>query len=268
MSDFVTEVKDRMRFVWAQGDYPEVAKILRPAAEAIVEACAVGPGTRLLDVAAGDGNVAVAAAQRGATVVATDITPDLVEKGRHRAVAEGLEIEWREADAEDLPYGDDEFDVVTSAFGAMFAPRATHTAGELLRVVKPGGKVGFTAWSKDGHMGKTFKMAAKYQPPPPEGADTSVSWGDEDTARQRFEAHGASVEITRGVVPWRFSSIDEWHEWGEANIPPVAVAKMLLPPELYEEFSRENRALAEEDNKATDGTLYYDGEYLLIVATK
>ena len=268
MSDFVSEIKDRMRFVWAQGDYPEVAKVLRPAAEAIVEACAVGPGMKVLDVAAGDGNVAVAAAQRGATVVATDLTPDLVEKGKARSAAEGLQIEWREADAEDLPFDEGEFDVVTSAFGAMFAPRALHTAGELLRVVKPGGKVGFTAWSQEGHIGKSFKLSAKYQPPPPEGADSPLSWGDEATARGRFETHGATVEITRGVVPWRFASIDEWHGWSETNIPPVAVAKMLLTPELYEEFSRESRALTEEDNKATDGSIDYDGEYLLVVATK
>ena len=267
MSD-VSEVKDRMRFVWAQGNYPEVAKFLAPAAEAIVEACVVGPGMRVLDVAAGDGNVAIAAAKRGAKVVATDITPELVEKGRARSQAEGLDIEWREADAEDLPFEDGEFDVVTSAFGAMFAPRAAHTAGELMRVAKAGGKVGFTAWSKEGHTGKSLAAAAKYMPPPPEGVDGPLSWGDEATARGRFEPHASSVDVTRGTVPWHFDSIDQWQEWGETNVPPFVVAKQLLPPETFAQFREENRALSEESNTATDGTVAVDSEYLLVVATK
>lgn len=267
MSD-VSEVKERMKFVWAQGNYPEVAKMLTPAAEALVEACGVGPGMRVLDVAAGNGNVAIAAARRGASVVASDLTPELVEKGRARSEAEGLSIEWREADAEDLPFGDDEFDVVTSAFGAMFAPRAAHTAGELLRVTKPGGKVGFTSWSKDGHTGQTLAIASKYMPPPPEGVDGPLSWGDEDTARARFEPRASAVEVTRGVVPWRYDSIDEWEEWGETNVPPIVVAKQLLPPETFAELRAENKAVSERSNMATDGTVAVDSEYLLVVATK
>ena len=267
MSEF-SEVKDRMKYVFAQGNYPEVAKVLAPAAEAIVEACGVGPGMRVLDVAAGDGNVAIAAAKRGATVIASDLTPELVEKGRARSQAEGLDIEWREADAEDLPFGDGEFDVVTSAFGAMFAPRAAHTAGELLRVVKPGGKVGFTSWSRNGHTGKTFEISAKYMPPPPDGADTAVSWGDEDTVRARFEPHASNVEITTGTVPWRFDSVEEWEDWAETNVPPIVVAKQALPPETFARFREEQKALSEESNIATDGTVAVDSEYLLVVATK
>ena len=264
----IAEVKNRMKFVWSQGDYPKVAHLLEPAAEALVEACGVGEGTRVLDVAAGNGNVAIAAARRGAKVIASDITPELVEAGRARSQAEGLEIEWREADAEELPFEDGEFDVVTSAFGAMFAPRAAHTAGELLRVAKPGGPVGFTAWSKDGHTGKTLALSAKYMPPPPEGVDTVASWGDETTARERFEQHGAEVEITRGAVPWAFESIDALENWAMENVPPMVVAKQLLPPDVFEKFSQENRALTEESNTATDGSVYYESEYLLLVARK
>ena len=264
----ITEVKNRMKFVWSHGDYPKVASLLIPAAEAMVEACGVGNGMRVLDVAAGNGNVAVAAARRGATVIASDITPELVEAGRVRSQAEGLDIEWREADAEELPFEDGEFDVVTSAFGAMFAPRAAHTAGELLRVAKAGGKVGFTSWSKDGHTGKTFAVSAKYMPPPPEGVDGPLSWGDEATASERFEQHGATVEVTRGVVPWAFESIDVLERWAMENIPPMVVAKQLLPPDVFERFTQDHRELTEESNTATDGSVYYESEYLLLVATK
>jgi len=267
MTDFA-QVKETHKFIWSQGDYPAVAEIIFPAAEALVEACAVGPGMRVLDVAAGNGNVAIAAARRGAQVIASDITPQLVEEGRRRTESEGLNIEWREADAEDLPFGSEEFDVVTSAFGAMFAPRAAHTAGELIRVTKVGGKVGMTAWTPEGFTGQGFKLAAKYQPPPPEGADTAISWGEEETAKERFEPHAASVSCHRGTVPWRFASVDAWMEWSEANVPPTVVAKSMLPAETFARFAEENRARATELNQATDGTFYVDAEYLLIVATK
>lgn len=267
MPDF-SQLKDTHRFIWSQGDYPAVAQIIFPAAEALVEACAIGPGMRVLDVAAGDGNVAIAAARRGAQVIASDITPELVEAGRRRSESEGLNIEWREADAEDLPFGSEEFDVVTSAFGAMFAPRAAHTAGELMRVTKRGGKVGMTAWTPEGFIGQGFKLAAKYQPPPPEGADTAVSWGGEDTARARFEPHASRVETSRGVVPWRFESVDAWMAWSQENVPPTVVARKMLPPETFAEFSEENRTRASELNQATDGSFYVDAEYLLIVAAK
>ena len=262
------EIKERMKFVWAQGHYAEVAKILWPAAEAVVEVSGIGPGMRVLDVAAGNGNVAVAAARKGASVVASDITPELVEQGRARTEAEGLDVEWREADAEALPFEDESFDVVTSAFGAMFAPRAEHTARELIRVTKPGGKVALTAWTPDGAVGKTLEISAKYMPPPPEGADSPLSWGDEQTARARFEPIASSVECVEKAVPWRFTSIEEEREWAETNIPPIVVAKQLLPPETFEKFSAENQARVEEINTATDGTVAYDSEYLLTVATK
>lgn len=262
------QVKEVQKFIWSQGDYPAVAEILVPAAEALVEACAVGPGMRVLDVAAGDGNVAIAAARRGAQVIASDITPELVEKGRERSEKEGLNIEWREADAEDLPFGSEEFDVVTSAFGAMFAPRAAHTAGELMRVTKPGGKVGMTAWTPEGFIGQGFQISAKYQPPPPEGADSAVSWGVEENVKQRFGPHASSVTCSRDVVPWKFGSVDEWMAWSQEHVPPMVVAKSMLPPEKFEEMEEEHRARAEEANLATDGSFHVDAEYLLIVATR
>lgn len=264
----IDEVKQRMKFLWAQGHYAEVAKVLWPAAEAIVEVAGIGPGMRVLDVAAGNGNVAVAAARKGASVVASDITPELVVQGRERTEVEGLDVEWREADAEDLPFEDESFDVVTSAFGAMFAPRAEQTAAELIRVTKPGGKVALTAWTPDGAVGKTFQISAKYMPPPPEGVDSPLSWGDEQTARARFAPLASSVDCMEKSVPWRFASLEEDREWAETNIPPIVVAKQLLPPETYEQFAAENLERVKELNTATDGSVAYDSEYLLTVATK
>lgn len=267
MAEF-DDVKERMKFVWAQGHYAEVAKILWPAAEVIVEATGIGPGMRVLDVAAGNGNVAVAAARQGASVVASDITPELVVEGRARTEAEGLDVEWREADAEALPFEDESFDIVTSAFGAMFAPRAEHTARELIRVTKPGGKVALTAWTPDGAVGKALEISARYMPPPPEGVDSPLSWGDERTARSRFSPIASDVNCVEKSVPWRFASLEEDRVWSETNIPPIVVAKQLLPPETYEKFAAENQARVQELNTATDGSVAYDSEYLLTVATK
>lgn len=263
----LNELKERTKFIWAQGDYPEVATYLTSAAEALVEACGVGAGTKMLDVGAGNGNVAIAAAKRGADVIASDITPELIEAGRERAAQEGLDIQWREADAEELPFEDDVFDVVTSCFGAMFAPRAEHTAEEMLRVTKPGGKVGFTSWANDGFQGEVFSAAYKYAPPPPEGVDSPVSWGDENLARQRFGKFASNVEITRGTVPWHFESAEAWAKWGSENVPPIVVARKMLPPETFGKLEKESIEVAERFNQSSDAFMV-DSEYLLLVATK
>ena len=264
----VSELKDRARFVWAQGDYPEVATHIESAAVALVEALGVGPDTSLLDVGAGTGNVAVAAARRGAKVIASDLTPELIEEGKKRTANEGLDIEWREADAEELPFEDDQFDFVTSCFGAMFAPRADRAASEMTRVTKPGGKVGFAAWTLEGFQGQVFKVASSYMPPQPEGIDSPLSWGDDATARERFEKYASSVDIRHGTVLWDFESIDAWENWGETKVPPIVVAKQLLPEDVFAKMRGEHVAVAERFNKATDGTMKLESEYLLVLATK
>ena len=264
----ISELKDRARFVWAQGDYPEVATHIESAAVALVDACEVGPDVSLLDVGAGTGNVAIAAAKRGARVIASDLTPELIEEGKKRTANEGLDIEWREADAEELPFEDNSFDIVTSCFGAMFAPRADRTASELVRVTKPGGKVGFAAWSLEGFQGQVFKVASSFMPPQPEGVDSPLSWGDEATARERFEKYASSVEITQGTVQWNFDSVEEWEHWGETKVPPIVVAKQLLPEDAFAQMRKESVAVAERFNRADDGSMELDSEYLLIVATK
>jgi SAM-dependent methyltransferase len=268
VSDVIEQVKERHKVLWGLGNYPEVAKILQPAAVHVVEECAVGPGTRLLDVGAGTGNLALEAARRGAEVVATDLTPALLEIGKERTRSEGLPVEWQQADAEDLPFDDASFHVVTSTFGAMFAPRASVAAGEMLRVARPGGVVGFTCWDSQGYTGYTLQLLKKYLPPSPQGVDGPDSWGDEAIARERFEMHGADVQIRRGEVHWEFDSPQSARRFSEENIPPVVAAKNVLPAERFEELMNEYREAQARFNQATDGRVVYDTPYLLILARK
>ena len=178
----VDQIKQRQAMIWAEGDYSVLSEQLRPAALALRDLCAVSAGQEVLDVGAGDGNFALACAQEGASVVASDLSPGMVERGRARAAAEGYDIEWLEADAEELPFEDERFDCVGSVFGAMIAPRPERAAAELFRVVRPGGTVGMTAWRSDSLVPKIGELARKYSPAVPAGP-LPEEWGEEETAR-------------------------------------------------------------------------------------
>ena len=174
-------LKAKHRAVWAMGDYPRVADTVIPhLGETLVEAAGVTSGHRVLDVAAGTGNAALPAAHRGATVVASDLTPELLDVGRRRAAERGLSLEWREADCEALPFGDAEFDVVLSSVGAMFAPHHQATADELVRVCRPDGTVALASWTPEGFIGRLFATMKPFTPPPPPGAQPAPLWGDPD----------------------------------------------------------------------------------------
>jgi SAM-dependent methyltransferase len=189
------ELKARHRAMWASGDYPSMVEtFLTPLGPRLVEACDVGPDMRVLDVAAGTGNAAIPAAARGATVTASDLTPELLEAGRARAEAEGVQLEWVEADAEDLPFEDGSFDVVISAIGAMFAPHHRATADELVRVCRPGGTVGLLSWTPEGMIGALFRTIGPFAPPPPPGAQPPPLWGSEEHLRDLL---GDRVDLGR-----------------------------------------------------------------------
>ena len=182
-----SELKGRHRKMWASGDYPAMVEtFLLPLGPALVQACGIGPGMRVLDVAAGTGNASLPAAQTGAEVTASDLTPELLEAGRQRAEAEGLELEWAEADAENLPFEDESFDVVMSCIGAMFAPQHQDVADELVRVCKPGGTIGMLNWTPEGMIGALFRAMGPFAPPPPPGAQPPPLWGGEDHVRELF----------------------------------------------------------------------------------
>ena len=268
MSEAAQEIKDQQRKVWALGNYSEVAKVLRPASVALADACQIGPGMQVLDVGAGTGNLALEAARRGATVVATDLTPELIATGRERSLAEGLPVEWAAADAEDLQFEDGRFDVVTSVFGAMFAPRAEKVAEEMLRVTRSGGLVGFTSWASDGYIGMTAQLSAKFAPPTPAGFSNASAWGDEDFARTRFEEQGAEVEMGSGFVTWDFASPEEARAFFETNVPPLVAAKAAMPPDIFEEMMRGYGEIQGRFNRGEDGRMTIDSKFLVIVARK
>ena len=182
-----SELKGRHRAMWASGDYPSMVEtFLLPLGPRLVEACGIGPGMRVLDVAAGTGNASIPAAERGASVTASDLTPELLEAGRRRAEASGLELEWVEADAENLPFGDESFDVVMSSIGAMFAPHHQDVADELVRVCRPGGTIGLLSWTPEGMIGALFRTMGPFAPPPPPGAQPPPLWGSEEHVRELF----------------------------------------------------------------------------------
>jgi SAM-dependent methyltransferase len=263
----VTEMKDRIRAVWGLGDYARIADLIRPVSRALVDACAISAGQEVLDVAAGNGNLAVLAGEEGASVVASDISPRQVELGRARTAAEGLDVEWVEADAEELPFEDDRFDCVASVFGAMFAPRPEKVAKELFRVVKPGGTVGMANWGPYGAQGELFALQNKYAPPMPEGVPWPRDWGVEEFVKERLGGYASSLRMDRMTVRFAFDSFEHAMEtFGSAG--PSIAAREHMPPEQLAELTGAMHALMEHHNKATDGSLLVEPEYLQVVARK
>jgi ubiquinone/menaquinone biosynthesis C-methylase UbiE len=260
------QAKNQTRAIWSGGNYPELARMLAPAAVALCDACAVSAGQEVLDVAAGDGNFAFACAQEGASVVASDIAPGMVEKGRARAEAEGWDVEWLEADAEDLPFEDDRFECVGSVFGAMIAPRPEVVARELFRVTRPGNTVGMTAWTPGSKATEMFGIGRRHAPgPPPE--HLSERWGEEDNVRAWFDGMANQLEMERRTLEWTADSPEEWVAFTERSAPPQAAARSAMPPEAYEAMRGEMLELARRW-AGGDGPVRVDVEYLLIVARR
>jgi SAM-dependent methyltransferase len=265
----VDQVKARSREVWGKGDYVKLAAILEPAARELVDACAVSAGQEVLDVAAGNGNVAVLAAREGAAVVALDLSPAMVEMGRMRTSTEGLDVEWVEGDAEALPFEDARFDAVLSVFGAMLTPQPDVVATEMLRVARPGGVVGMANWTVDGFQAHMFEAHREYGPPqPPDVPVPTEEWGDEARVRERFEALGASVEFQRRSLSWEFDSADDaWRFFEDAGGPSRAIRES-LPDDRREELRRDFVDLVERWNRADDGSVAVDGDYLIVLARR
>ena len=262
-------VKDIQKRMWSLGDYRELARQFEPTAVALVEACGVEPGMEVLEVAAGTGNLALAAARRGARVVASDLTPRMVELGRERSAAEGLDIEWLEADAEDLPFDDGRFDIAASTFGAQFAPRPQVAAAELFRVVRSGGMVGLANWTPQGYLGRQIEIASSYAPPmPPAGIPSPLLWGEPEVVRERLGQLAGSVELQPRMVPTRFDSKQAAREFQERYNGPLIALPNTLPPERYAALMTQFGELVDQFNQATDGTVAIDVEYLLVVASK
>jgi SAM-dependent methyltransferase len=261
------KVKQRTKAIWSVGDYRPLAMLLEPAAHDLVDACGIAAGQDVLDVAAGNGNCAMAVARRGARVVASDLTPALVQLGRARTQAEGLAIQWAEADAESLPFADGRFDCVTSVFGAMFAPRPEVTAAELFRVLRSGGSVGMANWTPASFGKQLTEVAAKYGLPRPVELPSPFRWGEEQTVRSLFEGLASSIRLEQRVLRWEFESLAAMRAVFEAQ-GGVVMAKQMLPPEVYERMGREFETVASRRNQGSGDRVVINNEYLLVVARK
>jgi ubiquinone/menaquinone biosynthesis C-methylase UbiE len=263
--EIVARVKLGARWLWSQGEYTKVAPVLEPEAVALARGC-VRPGMHVLDVAAGNGNFALEAARLGADVTATDMSPRMIELGSERSAAAGMHLTWMEADAESLPFPDASFDLVASVFGAMFAPRPELVAGELLRVVRPGGIVAMANYGPGGYLARLSGVLAGYSTTPAPTFPSPFLWGDSDEVRRRFAA-AARVDLEPKTLTLRYESIDDWREKFAAVNPPIRAMEQILPPESYARLIAQCADLVAELNAADDGSVTLESDYLAVVVT-
>ena len=266
------EYKAGQRAMWALGDYHRFAKqTVWGFGPELVAACGISHGQRVLDVAAGSGNVAIRAAEAGAGVVASDLTPENFEAGRREARSCGVEVEWVEADAEALPFADGEFDVVTSSVGAIFAPDHRAVADELLRVCRPGGTIGMINFVPEGVALEFFETLGHYAPPPPPDAQPPVLWGSEEHVRELFGDRVSSLELTRKSYAERSpGGAADYVAIFEETFGPVIALRSLLAddPERLAAFDRDFHDFAVRSNSGSEEQAEYRYEYLVVVARK
>jgi ubiquinone/menaquinone biosynthesis C-methylase UbiE len=277
MTDVIGEVdgdrvlKAKHRAIWAMGDYPALAAAVIPdLGPLLVEACGVGSGDRVLDIAAGAGNAAIPAALTGASVVACDLTPELLDAGRRQAEARGVKLEWRRADAEALPFEDDEFDTVLSCVGVMFAPHHQASADELIRVCRPGGTIGLLSWTPGGFVGQMFATMKPYMPAPPPGTQSPPMWGDRDHVRTLLgDRVTATVARRQSVRVDRFATPEAFRDYFKACYGPTVAAYRAVAedPEKVAALDRDLADLARRHDVGAASTVM-DWEYLLVNARK
>ena len=261
-----TTIKGRQQAAWASGDYSAVGARLPLVAELLCEAVDLRAGERVLDVACGNGNAALAAARRFCQVTGVDYVPALLERARQRARAEGLEVTFEEADAEHLPFPDGSFDAVLSTCGAMFAPDQERTASELLRVCRPGGRIGMVNWVPDGYVGELFRTIGGYLPPPP-GLRPPVQWGDPERLRELFGPE-VTISAPRRTFRWRFPSAEHQAEFFATFYGPSNKALAALSPDRAAALKADMVAVARRFDLSDDHTLVLRQDYLEAVITR
>ena len=266
-------LKQKHRAMWASGDYPALAsELVLDLGAILVDACGIRTKQRVLDVAAGSGNAAIPAAMMGAKVIASDLTPELFDAGRHQAADRGVELEWMEADAESLPFGDNEFDVVMSCLGVMFAPHHQAGADELVRVCKPGGTIGLLNWTPEGFVGKMLAAMKPFAPPPPPGAQPPPLWGDENHVRELFGDKITDIKAEkRTVAIHSFHQPEDFLRYFKSHYgPTISVYKFLAGDE--EKIKALDQALTELADSFGDAhgdaAWQMEWEYLLLTARK
>ncbi len=260
-------LKARQQGAWSSGDYAVVGTTLQIVGEQLCEALDLRPGSKVLDVAAGNGNVTLAAARRWCDVTSTDYVPSLLERGRERASAERLKVEFREADAEALPFPNASFDVVLSTFGVMFTADQDKAAAELLRVCKSGGKIGLANWTPDGFIGRLFKTLGKHLPPPA-GVKSPALWGTRSRLNEMFGQQASGIVAEPRMFVFRYRSPQHWLDVFKTFYGPMFKAYAALDANAQAALTHDLFALIGEFNYASDGTMAVRSEYLEVVITK
>ncbi len=263
----IDAIKERQRGTWSSGDYAVIGTTLQLTGELLCEAVDVCAGERVLDVAAGNGNAALAAARRGAVVTATDYVPALLERAVARATADGVALDTREADAEALPFDDGDFDVVLSTFGVMFTPQPPVAAAELLRVCRPAGRIGLTNWTPDGFIGQMFRIVGRYVPPPA-GIRSPLEWGVPARLAELFPADVATVRIERRAFVFRYESAQHWLTTFREFYGPTFKAFGALDGASQQALADDLVELAHAHNTSPTGALCIPSDYLEVVVTK
>ena len=265
-------LKAKHRAMWALGDYPAVARdIVGDLGPVLVQASGVGPGERVLDVAAGSGNASIPAAAAGASVIASDLTPELFGTGRKAAAEAGVEIDWQQADAEALPYPDASFDTVLSCLGVMFAPHHQAGADELVRVLRPGGTLGLLSWTPEGFIGQMFATMKPYAPAPPPGAQPPPLWGSEEHVRALLGDRVTEVSASRAsLVVDEFATPAAFRDYFKTNYgPTIAVYRSIADdPEKVAALDRDLEELGRRFDRGAAGSSVLDWEYLLLTCER
>jgi SAM-dependent methyltransferase len=264
-------LKTKHRAMWAMGNYPTVVTdVVAPLGPILVDAAGIKPGDVVLDVAAGSGNAAIPAARAGARVIASDLTPELLETGQKLAAEAGVQLTWETADAEALPYGDSEFDAVLSCLGVMFAPHHQTSADELIRVCRPGGTIGLLSWTPSGFIGQMFATMKPYAAPPPPGAQPPPLWGSEDHVRELLGDRVEQVRTeTRTLRVTHYTSPEAFRDYFKTNYGPTISAYRFIADDP-DRVAALDHDLAELGQRFDIGTDSYelDWEYLIFIARK
>jgi SAM-dependent methyltransferase len=264
MAAQMEEFKVRQRALWDAGDYATLSEHIADVGERLVGRAGVEPGMSVLDVACGAGNASIPAARAGARVTGLDLVPKLLEQGRAKSEAGGLEIEWVEGDAEQLPFEDGSFDRVLSTFGHMFAPRHQRVADEMVRVCRKGGAIAICTWTREGVAGRIFAASASYMPPPPDFASPPILWGSEDYVRDMFGSAPTGFEFERHVNTIEWESVEGFADFFMDRFGPLVTARAMLG-ERFGELRQEIIAIWRDANEADDGSLRLPQEYLLSI---
>ena len=265
----LSEAKQRAKATWAAGDYDGIVDYIWGAGGDLVVRAEVSDGETVLDVACGTGNATIPAAQTGARATGLDITPELLEDARRRAADAGVEVDWIEGDAENLPFDDGSFDVVLSTFGCMFAPDHGKAAAEIARVLRPGGRIGIAAWTPDGGIGQFFQRLSSFAPPPPPGFQPPPLWGTRDHVVGLFADTGVEPRFEEEAIHFEYESAEAATEEYSAKFGPIVMMRKMLEPEgRWDEARAELLSFYREGEETEGGKIAIDGEYLITLGSK